>query len=83
MLVDQRVGTGPRIHFFGRPTVSSSLPATLAVRFGADATPRYERAAPTLGEHNDEVLRDVLGLSDGEIAALRASGIIGQRPAGL
>ena len=56
---------------------------TLAVRFGADATPRYERAAPTLGEHNDEVLRDVLGLSDGEIAALRASGIIGQRPAGL
>lgn len=56
---------------------------TLAVRFGAGAAPRYERAAPTLGEHNDEVLRDVLGLADDEIAALRADGIIGERPAGL
>ena len=65
------------------PIVGTHEYPTLAVRFGADATPRYESAAPTLGEHNDEVLRDVLGLSDGEIAALRASGIIGQRPAGL
>ena len=56
---------------------------TLAVRFGTDAPPRCERAAPTLGEHNDEILRGVLGLSGDEIAALRASGIIGERPAGL
>jgi crotonobetainyl-CoA:carnitine CoA-transferase CaiB-like acyl-CoA transferase len=33
--------------------------------------------APTLGEHTDEVLRDVLGLPVAEISALRSSGAIG------
>ena len=33
--------------------------------------------APTLGEYNEPVLRDLLGLSDSEIAALEASGVIG------
>jgi succinyl-CoA--D-citramalate CoA-transferase len=32
--------------------------------------------APRLGEHTDEVLRSVVGLSDGEIAALRSSGVV-------
>jgi hypothetical protein len=36
-----------------------------------------ERLAPTLGQHNEEVLRDVLGLSAGEIAQLAADGVIG------
>jgi crotonobetainyl-CoA:carnitine CoA-transferase CaiB-like acyl-CoA transferase len=41
-------------------------------------TPGAVRApAPLLGEHTDDVLRDRLGLSDGEIAQLRASGAIG------
>ena len=35
--------------------------------------------APTLGEHTDEVLRDVLGLPAAEISALRSSGAIGGR----
>lgn len=48
MLVDQRVGTGPRVHFFGRPTISSSLPATLAVRFGIPIIPvDGERVTPS------------------------------------
>jgi crotonobetainyl-CoA:carnitine CoA-transferase CaiB-like acyl-CoA transferase len=38
---------------------------------------------PTLGQHNEEVLRDMAGLGDDEIAALRADGIIGDRPIGL
>jgi formyl-CoA transferase/CoA:oxalate CoA-transferase len=33
--------------------------------------------APTLGEHTDEVLRDVLGLPAADISALRSSGAIG------
>jgi crotonobetainyl-CoA:carnitine CoA-transferase CaiB-like acyl-CoA transferase len=34
------------------------------------------RGAPCLGEHNDVVFREVLGLSDDEIAALRAEEVI-------
>jgi crotonobetainyl-CoA:carnitine CoA-transferase CaiB-like acyl-CoA transferase len=37
---------------------------------------------PTLGQHNEEVLRDVLGLGGDEIEALRSDGIIGDRPVG-
>jgi crotonobetainyl-CoA:carnitine CoA-transferase CaiB-like acyl-CoA transferase len=33
-------------------------------------------APPTLGQHTDEVLRTLLARSDGEIAALRASGVV-------
>jgi crotonobetainyl-CoA:carnitine CoA-transferase CaiB-like acyl-CoA transferase len=48
-------------------------------RFSADPlTVRWP--APTLGEHNARVLGDLLGLSDDELAALSANGVIGQRP---
>jgi len=36
--------------------------------------------SPTLGEHTDEVLRDVLGLDAAAIAALRAAGVLGGAP---
>jgi crotonobetainyl-CoA:carnitine CoA-transferase CaiB-like acyl-CoA transferase len=42
----------------------------------------YESPAPTLGQNNDEILHDLLGLSADEIAELRKDGIIGERPAG-
>jgi CoA:oxalate CoA-transferase len=35
------------------------------------------RPAPLLGEHTDEVLREVLGYDDERTAALRASGALG------
>ncbi len=38
---------------------------------------------PTLGEHNEEVLRDLLGLSRERIEELRARKVIGDRPAFL
>jgi len=37
---------------------------------------RMERGAPCLGEHNDLVFGDVLGLSPSEIAELREQGVI-------
>ncbi len=38
------------------------------------------RPAPTLGEHNEEILRDVLGLDATEIARLAQTQVIGTRP---
>lgn len=37
----------------------------------------YRRAPPQLGEHTAEVLREVLGIEAAELAALRASHVIG------
>ena len=56
-----------------------TLPLRLAARI---ARAGIARPAPTLGEHTEEVLRDLLGLDDAEIARLRADGIIGERPLG-
>jgi crotonobetainyl-CoA:carnitine CoA-transferase CaiB-like acyl-CoA transferase len=41
-----------------------------------------QRPAPTLGQHNHELLRE-LGYGDAEIAQLEADQVIGTRPIGL
>jgi len=46
------------------------------MRFSAGPA-RHHRPAPTLGQHNDEVLGE-LGLDPATIAALRADGVIGE-----
>jgi crotonobetainyl-CoA:carnitine CoA-transferase CaiB-like acyl-CoA transferase len=51
---------------------------TFPFRFAGDEEPVHRRPAPTLGQHNDEVLRDILGLPDAEIAGLREAGVIGE-----
>lgn len=44
---------------------------------GLSGTPvNYRRAPPTLGQHTDEVLAEVLGLSENERDALREEGVI-------
>jgi benzylsuccinate CoA-transferase BbsF subunit len=42
----------------------------------SDAPPRLETPGPNLGEHNEEVLRDLLGLSDEEIERLGRAGVL-------
>jgi len=65
------------------PVVGEHAYPGLALRFGDGAERLYRSPAPTLGEHNDTILRDVLGLAADEVAVLRRDGIIGDRPAGL
>ena len=36
----------------------------------------YRNAPPTLGEHTDDVLANVLGLSEAEVEALRSNGVV-------
>lgn len=43
---------------------------------------QVRRRAPGLGEHNTEILRDLLGLDEPAIAALAERGIIGSAPKG-
>jgi len=61
-----RVG---QVRYPGQPMSFSGLPRALR-----------RRPAPLLGEHNDEVLREELGLSDAEIEKLRELKRIGNRP---
>jgi crotonobetainyl-CoA:carnitine CoA-transferase CaiB-like acyl-CoA transferase len=42
----------------------------------AKTPPEYRLAPPRLGQHTDDVLRDLLGLPAGEIARLRSVGVI-------
>jgi crotonobetainyl-CoA:carnitine CoA-transferase CaiB-like acyl-CoA transferase len=41
------------------------------------------RPPPTLGEHNGEVLPELCGLTDEDLARLATTGVIGTRPKGL
>jgi formyl-CoA transferase/CoA:oxalate CoA-transferase len=59
-----------KVRIVGAPVRLSETP-------GAVRTP-----SPSLGEHTEEVLRDVLRLGDEAIQALRASGVIGARRRG-
>ncbi len=61
-----------------RPFMGPHLLPSVAYREGGAELPyAIERLAPTLGQHNEEVLRDLLGLGDREIAELREAEIIG------
>ena len=51
------------------------VPARLSATPGSVRTP-----SPTLGQHTDQVLHELLGLGAAEIAALRASGALGGAP---
>ncbi len=62
------------------PVVGAHPYATYPVRFSAGPTRFHRRHSPLLGEHNDEVLCGLLGLSRDEIADLEREGVIGTRP---
>ncbi|HZR83679.1 MAG TPA: CoA transferase [Candidatus Binatia bacterium] len=63
-------------------TGTHELPG-LPMRFSGRSSGWYASPAPTLGQHGRDVLREILGIGEDELDRLEASGIIGDRPAGL
>jgi crotonobetainyl-CoA:carnitine CoA-transferase CaiB-like acyl-CoA transferase len=63
----------------GHPLNKSVPHSTVPVRFSGGPDRFHLKPAPLLGEHNHELLAE-LGLSDDEIAALEADGVIGRAP---
>jgi benzylsuccinate CoA-transferase BbsF subunit len=57
--------------------VGGKFLAPAGVHFLMSKTPYEVQRSPLLGEHNDYVYHDILGLSKEEIAQLTAQGVIG------
>ena len=58
-----------------QPGIGATLTPGSPIEFGA--SPREAvRRAPRLGEHTDEILRGVLDLSESEITAMHAAGVV-------
>ena len=67
MLVECEHPVAGKVRMVGAPVKLSDTPGSV------------REPAPLLGQHTDEVLRECLGLDDGEIARLRAAGALGRR----
>jgi crotonobetainyl-CoA:carnitine CoA-transferase CaiB-like acyl-CoA transferase len=64
----------------GHPVNAAASHSTLPVTLSNGPECFHRMAAPTLGEHNHELLSE-LGLSYEEIATLEVDGVIGTAPA--
>ncbi len=74
---DPRVSTeNPIFQEINQPGIGRFLAAGCMLDFSGAARGAV-KPAPVLGQHTDEVLADVLGLSSGKIGALHDAGIIG------
>jgi crotonobetainyl-CoA:carnitine CoA-transferase CaiB-like acyl-CoA transferase len=62
-----------------RPVTGTARHSTLPIRFSRGPHRFHRRPAPLLGEHTDEVLRD-LGVTDDELAELYDHGVVGRVP---
>ena len=67
------------MQFLSRAFVGEQPHPSAPWRLG-DAPIRISSSAPTLGQHNQDILGGLLGLSNGQIASLSSDGIIGNKP---
>lgn len=71
----QRVAKGELLKTMPHPKVGSVQVFAPPLRVDGQRLP-VRMAPPTLGQHSKEVLQEVLGMSDAEVAALGANGVI-------
>jgi len=64
MVVDMAHASGAAVKIIANPVKLSATP------------PDYRSAPPTLGQHTQEVLGGLLGMAEGEIAELKAKGVL-------
>jgi crotonobetainyl-CoA:carnitine CoA-transferase CaiB-like acyl-CoA transferase len=64
------------------PVVGPVLHEGWPGRFSSGPQRFHRTPAPTLGQHNREILSTLLGMNDTEITELEAAGVIGNRPVG-
>ena len=83
---EPRGGRNPQVKARGfyepveHPLAGTHRFPAMPVRFGRQPDRWFTRPAPTLGEHNAEVLGGLLGVDD-ELARLEAAQVIGTLPA--
>jgi crotonobetainyl-CoA:carnitine CoA-transferase CaiB-like acyl-CoA transferase len=56
--------------------VAGSVPLVASPLRFSETPVAYDRAPPTVGQHTDEVLRDLLGFADGKIKVLREMKVV-------
>ena len=67
------------MQFLSRAFVGEQPHPSAPWRLGDDPI-RISSSAPTLGQHNQDILGGMLGLSNGQMASLSSDGIIGNKP---
>src|SRR4051812_45361468 len=64
------------------PVIGTHKFPGMAFRYGDKDGGWLRRPSPTLGQHNDEVLGEELGITSDELDKLAADAVIGDRPVG-
>ena len=72
---DEQVAAREMIVELEHPVAGRQAVANSPLRFSATPV-QLREPAPLLGQHTEEVLRGVLGLTAGELEELRAEGVI-------
>jgi crotonobetainyl-CoA:carnitine CoA-transferase CaiB-like acyl-CoA transferase len=73
---DPQLAARGQIAEIEHPDGQGSVPTRgVPIRF-VDAPGALRATSPTVGQHTDSVLRELLGLGDGELEALRKSGVV-------
>jgi formyl-CoA transferase len=76
-LADPQVAARGLVQPVEHPTIGDLRLIASPLRFGSTLPP--PTAPPLLGEHTDEILRDVVGLSLAAVEHLRTTGVVGER----